>query len=993
MNRKVCKRIIGLLIIAFAFAIFTPYDAFAKTCDEAIEYFETNGYTRYGVSINYDFLTNTYTIKMNPSAKESEFLSGAGITNPTFKINKIGVSDGNGKTETISGDRLKQLLSNKDTVSSKTPITFSRSSSVFTVNPAIVDVYLEPVGFTDPDLKTSCNETPPPTFTTTVSISVDRGKNGEVIRPNVEFEAISGDFTKIDCDNYTKYSTSSFEYNYCKDWKAAEAAGVEIKQFSNEKREYSDLPEGKNPLELRCNYAINKKEDAFEKSIYLADGKTPNPKYYKNISYFRGQGVRTESVGQYVYHVESTGKTETVAATCDIACNEVVTVEYGAPIAAKGGACFEYKVRVTSRVSCELKTPPVEPPKPIICTPTPICSLPSSSSTVTHNQGGPNEDFDKCIKKCDGGKYTEKCSTKCYKQVYGKSVSVSSMRKTTGTEISYGTKVLNSREYWNLKYEWPTNAKADQCLYVLDDDKDIVWVTDNGNTRMNSDKTSVISCDSSWHLKNDWGFWSSVYDIYRSTGIPSTSSCQETCTWYPNDSEDCTSGKYYVYLNDSETYEKYHKDSKDSKGNSYKTQYDKDMDANKEKYKELKSKCEAAVTCNTTTAEFTISVDYVDKATGTTKSINYPYENKDTIKYVNKDTTTCTDDDKFTTILSSAGCYDCDKATSQRMYQTEWTFPGVWHYLKGNSIEYYGSKINQANYELWPYKFCLPWGVADVNQKWYNYYQAKINGDNPDISYNSPDGYYNNIVCPNGQKLDSCTYATSYKNSTFTAQDAKTKAEGGSTDYNIKAQTRKFGFYAWDINISCFYAINSAEKDKSCKCVKDTNPDTDDGDPTKEYRIRPVDLNNLFPDTDGTTLSSADKRGRTPGFNWGTYATQDTKDPEYQSLPVQYATWIQSKGYNVYSDENLDYEVKLTKENINEIRKSNVVYTDWKGIINSPGTVEEKSASTYRSNLIRDKLSGSVYPDYKTLQCNNIGEHTPSANYSASCEDFSGEVK
>ena len=32
---------------------------------------------------------------------------------------------------------------------------------------------------------------------------------------------------------------------------------------------------------------------------------------------------------------------------------------------------------------------------------------------------GPNQDFDKCINKCDGGKYTQNCINSCYTEVYG----------------------------------------------------------------------------------------------------------------------------------------------------------------------------------------------------------------------------------------------------------------------------------------------------------------------------------------------------------------------------------------------------------------------------------------------------------------------------------------------------------------------------------------------------------------------------------------------
>lgn len=48
-----------------------------------------------------------------------------------------------------------------------------------------------------------------------------------------------------------------------------------------------------------------------------------------------------------------------------------------------------------------------------------ICHYPSLGITMT-GHAGPNEDFDACVNKCDGGKYTQACINSCYSEVYGK---------------------------------------------------------------------------------------------------------------------------------------------------------------------------------------------------------------------------------------------------------------------------------------------------------------------------------------------------------------------------------------------------------------------------------------------------------------------------------------------------------------------------------------------------------------------------------------------
>ena len=145
--------------------------------------------------------------------------------------------------------------------------------------------------------------------------------------------------------------------------------------------------------------------------------------------------------------------------------------------------------------------------------------------------------------------------------------------------------------------------------------------------------------------------------------------------------------------------------------------------------------------------------------------------------------------------------------------------------------------------------------------------------------------------------------------------------------------------------------------------------------------IRSVDLNNLFPAEDGTRLSSSDSFGRVPGFNWSSYATNVIKDPNYTSRPSNYMQWVQSHGNSIYSDEYLDYEITLSKDDIRKLKNQDHNFTEFKG------ATEINSVLNYKSNLFRGNnpiLTNANVPRDQALLCNNIKN-----NDSDECEDFS----
>lgn len=938
---KTCKRILGLFICLTVFMLGITNVYAEDECQRTID--NQDWVARYDADINYADKTFKVSIG-NGVASDLKKI----IKNIKFKVTKIAyykeTADPNKEDTVLNSyseeitdtNTINSLITNSTkTVTAGNSISITKSK--FGEDSLGFEITLEPVDFKDPLIADKCGNK---NFKLILAIYLyaDGNKTEPIgtVDPGDQSSYISGfkcpstlDELNAKSQTDSEYNKDGFNYKFCYAKLRAIKEG-NVYDFGNNGDKLLTYEEKfGSPLKFSCDYKTP-----------VAPG---GDEYYLDVNrkYLYGHQTFTKTAGEYVYNYTNSSKRKTEAAQCKVTCEESVVVEYGPPVASKAGLCFEYKVKVTSRVNCNSEAAPNPPTPQTLCTPTPVCK----HGKAEYRQGGPNDAFDSCVISCDGGKYTDKCSTKCYKKVYGKTLS----RQTTGYEIAYADKVSDSVELREV-----ADTYTGKGYYVVNNK--IYWDTTVGTVRCNSKnncpmgRNSVIT-DSTWHKENNWGIKGHHYSMYTGNGIPKTASCSDSCNWTGCEGE--------VYLN--------------------KTEAEKDATANAKVYEELKKVCSAAASCNTTQAEFTISVDYTTQGSSNKTTIYFPYTSnddkntKDTIQYSDTTkTTTCTKDNKNSTILDSTGCYNCGETNSNRSYMTEWSFPGTWINNKTGRITYDPDTGSTQGWRNIKEKFCLPLNVKNVNAKWYNYYQSIINGDNTDYSYNNSE-YIDNITCPNGTKL---TNICQYKNTTFTNEDAM------DIDYNIHAATRKFGMFEWDINMSCFYAVNDlfpkVNETDQCKTTCISTEKT-----TERKSIRSVDLENLFPADDGDS-------SRTPGFNWTEYATQTEKDENYQSTPSTYTKWVQAKGYSVYSDEYLDYEVNLTKDAINQIKKEfnsgmNKKYTNWEG------NTEVDSVTNYQSPLFRNGgilSNNSKYPSGQALKCNNM------KNYSSNeCQDFSEEVK
>lgn len=788
-------------------------------------------------------------------------------------------------------------------------------------------VYLEPDGFVDKEVVSKCGEES--TFEISMEMKIsglineyydcDASKPGYNPKECPTLESPDGanisSKSIINCNNYeANYKDkNSFNYLFC-DAKAKALAAKNDKSKDDDKV-YS----------LKCDP---------EKYKYTDD-------YYVNKDYFFKSKTEpyTKELEYKATYTCSKGAVTIKRQQCQIKCEEAVTVEYGPPVASKAGLCFEYKVKVTSRVSCGVEGGVEKPVLEPMCTPSPVCTVPGSG--VYHTQGGPNEEFDACIEACDGGKYTKKCSNKCYKKVYGSST----VKKTSGTEISFANKLGSSEE---VVVEQLANGKNRQDRpydpnrapihkYYCDSSGNIKWNPGVGLKKRNGSWEN----DSRWHVILHLG---GAYGCYSPTGIPRSCTCPETCTWINGSCKN----KERSYMNPGEA--------------------TLDYNENVKAYKTYVAECNAAAECKSTQSTYTINIK-VNKPKNekecVEETIYYPGATTkpegafDELAYKGNKTTRI--------ILSNNGCYssNSDEKLKNIWYQAEWSFPGAWVNNKSGEISF-EEVGGGTGWEKIPGKFCLPKNACDVNRKWWNYYYTKYIEENKEKTSTSDSGY-----------TEACKEECSFKK----VEKLTRKSNGDVAEveiWNIEAIASKFGHYSWNFNIKCFYAANSnptniEAKNKvrvttNCQKPECTSPN---------YRIRSIDLSDMFPSTDGRADNS-----RTPGFNWSKYATNTVKNEEYQSKPLAYASQVQTKGDSIYSDEDeLDYHIELTRQKIQEIKeklreKSDGNVSEFTGFVDGEAKkTKDTGVINYTSNFIRKDLGGVAGVDFpleSALKCNNI---------------------
>lgn len=716
---------------------------------------------------------------------------------------------------------------------------------------------------------------------------------------------------------------------------------------------------------------------------------------------------------------------------CTTRCVEELIVSYGPPVAVKAGMCFEYEVKVESKVTCDYvvkgELPKLSNYK--WCTPNPICN---NHGSYYYDQGGPKEEFDQCVKELDGGKYTQAAINKCYRKVYGNSKSTNKNKMSLALSDSAVTKMTQS---WCNAYIGGSEATAASIyrkyssegynggFYYRDSNRNIGWTYyDSSYTdakRKLADGT-VIKAEpgcywnqySRYYFANytkgvrtvfndennhenyaDGGDNVRYWSYYPNNGFKKGRPCNDNCAYYTSN---CASGAYLNYFAPE----------------GYSSAYNAYINDLKE-YNAKIAKCSAAAKCDQDTATYTITVNKSGSGNckvgdggkncvtwkDTNKNNQCEYNSNVLLGYETSRTDAsgklCTYGTNTTlTKLQTLQDKNCSKirgdspikeASGQctnvtdktQDYRTILTFPGSWINNKNGKVEFV-EQTDKYAYTVKPGKFCVPINASSVNCEWFNWDQ-------------------------NGRKYDECLTTESYKDR---AGVTINKYNG---TYNILARVVGFGYLHWNIDINCFYAVSSGGDDscsskssskdgeKSNKCTK---PPTGD---LYDYSTKAAALDELFPSTDSSTSGVSNKNekaevkklgnvlseekgdvtkvvnsstSREVGFNWSCDAT-NLKNEGYPVTPTALIRKIQDKSENVYNDASeLDYEIDLSVNQLSKIRNDfkNKDYNDYSS--SSFIKNDKNSITFYQSPVLRNKsyatLKHGPARNSAAIKCNNM---------------------
>ena len=734
--------------------------------------------------------------------------------------------------------------------------------------------------------------------------------------------------------------------------------------------------EEKNEFSLKCKYVAKDTYSTNRKAGSFVDNFDQLRQTKKNADGSYSYNLKANTEHYYAYSVEAvsgqnytynyTGSSEngpikpghSSSGSCKKTCEETVEVNYGPPIASSAGLCFEYEVEVISKVRCSTSTKGIKKPEEKeMCSPVPFCNR---APGYIH-QAGPLEEYESCIDSCDGGKYTKSCSNKCYDKVYGKSSKSSRSSKMATKE--YGNNILRKVASNDFEYGCNGNRISFKGYYTRELDNGIYYInwknpgyntyaryyrdpSELGKVQAN-DKYAGCNRDSllAYYYPDGKGFKRAEY---RDGSV-----CLDYCYF-----SGCTRDD--LYLNEDEL--------------------NADAKRNYEIYESVIASCKAAASCESKTASFKISVDYttVKSETVTTKTEQKCVRNETkTVDFPITDLTTSSSEDvnscsgnSYTDIVKNdksiildyKGCYrECGKGS---WYYTKWSFPGTWVYPKKGKISW----EDKGGTPGWKYesdKFCLPLNIANTNEEYWKYYQAHLTeADVPSYKNGNP-------------------YAkTNYKLSDLFDPFDSSKSTTGEA--NLRASTSNFGKFGWNINVSCFYSVfdeTTTEIDNMGKLI------SEECDNESRYRIRTVDLTDLFPSKDGTESTDPSKYSTDIDdvpFNWtDKAASSKVQIPGVAADPESYGKYVQTKGYDIYTDAELEYQFHLTPSIMKEFRNDSSCMnsSDYSEntISSSAGegsTSMNASVLAYKSKCIRDggKLVTSVkkIPNSGLLGCNNI---------------------
>ncbi len=871
----------------------------------------------YGPSLEYDVKSKSFLLKINIARKND---SG---DYPTFKITKIA-----GRTD-LSGVGLTTRYGSPATLNRNVILNAASADDSIVITLSTSDA--GNCEGSKREINLSCGSgssvVDEKNCSKSITITVDADVGGDQLEYDAKITPIARGNTslaqKINCDasklaNYRdegdtldgSKSYTLFQKRYCMAKIMAEKQG----------HSYTTMSDVTARKTLKCaQFVVDVNDVATQGGVkILTDQELKDG--YRNATYYEASFEKELIMDEYKYEHRldpNSPITYEDPPKCTINCTETVKVLYEPPVASKAGFCFEYKVKVESMVSCSVTNEP-DPPNPNnykYCYPSPACHhyRPDGSDDVMIS-AGPTDDFDECIKKCDGGKYTKSCSRSCYNKVYKDYI------KSGYSKLSYSdspTVVRLLSEAATARLEECKKKSTNGCYY-RDSVADEVFFSPNSIGKVHGVKQWMAGTyyikrgagpkHAKWNYKD---FVVSRNDGFFRKVFKGGSICGADCHWIEGKCE----GKY---LNEESGYA------------------ESDYEKNVQKYEQALDKCNAGATCSSNTVIYTMSADYTDDK-GVKHTVRYPDGTVDTPDSKNNDsitisenTSSCplqsskqcskvngnvtTEEGKFntqgitcpeaypSTLKDFGGCYVCSNANNY--YMGEIRFPGTWVENKTGNISF--TKQGDG-WRKEKNKFCVPLNTQDTNKLWYLWYLKK--------EYSTEYTYIKEFkdYCLNIDTTDINTL--------------KQNANKETRNYNLHATVTNFGYYGWNFNLDCFYGLNT-KYPPTTTITKEVIPPCDT-DPNN-YFARTVNLENVFPDREkGDILvnnEAGTNTGRTPGFNWTSYALIYYSKDRYMAIdPMMYLGAVQKRGQDIYKEENeddyLDYEFYLTPSVLMDIRK------------------------------------------------------------------------
>lgn len=551
-------------------------------------------------------------------------------------------------------------------------------------------------------------------------------------------------------------------------------------------------------------------------------------------------------------------------------CTEKLVIEYEQPKGVRAGEGFSYSPVIKMERTCI----PVEVRKPIK---KPLCSYAVEcwgGPANHHGEGGagPNETFEECIKSCDGGEYSQSCIDSCYEEVY---------ENETVTNMD---SILKSNEFSQV-YQDTVAKVADKVAY------NVGYNCGNGlviGQRGWETKLPVSSCHVQTNQSNCRSNNGGCPICYSEHGLGYVY-C-DTCNSASNPTK-C----YEVFRSGPDC-------SLDPEAD-----YKKEIEASAAELANMLKVISDYSSSSLSSEKFNAKI--IDSYTGNEQEYNANSKTKVLLEkkmYGDYDYSDEVIDRKQITIGDGPNRKVVTTESHKTIREITLTLDEAYLSKVETGDIFYGRDYYNSSRK--PTSSGNDLGTSIVQS---SYYQGGPK-------------YYTNVNS-NGVNM--------YERWPGVIENEEDAIDEYNRDLtqNIKYFFSSLGTWQqWsNINLDCFYGIKNCTSiilPSTCKCYGNNCGENDVEGGGITFIYRPIDLNQPFVE-------------RNPRWNW----TNSAKNDRFNIDPVATTDKIKEKGYSIYEksfrpvdfsnltdmsgpsedNDDLDYEIVLTKQNINNIRRYN----------------------------------------------------------------------